>query len=173
MNQRVAKELTALTRGTVLRKVPLSRHTSLKVGGCADMMIYPATPEEVRAIIRLCTGRAIPHCVMGAGTNLLVRDGGIRGVVIRLTRSFRKITLVRPDGDQPMLQAEAGASLRRLLAVCLDKELAGLREALQRDGIAAVGEPQWARYNSPFSLPFMRRNEIWLEIDQSVTKENP
>jgi UDP-N-acetylmuramate dehydrogenase len=126
MNQRVAKELSALTRGTVLRQVPLSRHTSLKVGGCADMMIYPATPEEVSAIIRLCTGRAIPHCVMGAGTNLLVRDGGFRGVVIKLTRSFRTITLVQPDGDQPMLRAGAGASLRRLLAVCLDKELAGL-----------------------------------------------
>jgi len=126
MNQRVAKELGALTRGKVLLQVPLSRHTSLKVGGCADMMIYPVSPEEVLAIIRFCARRAIPHCVMGAGTNLLVRDGGIRGVVIRLTRSFRKITLVRPDGDQPMLQAEAGASLRRLLAVCLDKELAGL-----------------------------------------------
>src|SRR5512139_1704939 len=116
MNQRVTKELAALTRGKVLLQVPLSRHTSLKVGGCADMMIYPADLEEVRAIIRFCTGRAIPHFVMGAGTNLLVRDGGIRGVVIKLTRSFRKITPVRPDADQPMLQAEAGASLRRLLA---------------------------------------------------------
>ncbi len=46
-----------------------------------------------------------------------------------------------------------------------DEELAALREALQRDGLVAIGVPQWARYNSPFSLPFMRRNEIWLEID--------
>jgi hypothetical protein len=46
-----------------------------------------------------------------------------------------------------------------------DEELAALRAALQRDGRVTTGAPQWARYNSPFSLPFMRRNEIWLEID--------
>jgi len=46
-----------------------------------------------------------------------------------------------------------------------DTELAALLEAMQRDGLVAIGAPQWARYNSPFSLPFMRRNEIWLEID--------
>ena len=45
-----------------------------------------------------------------------------------------------------------------------ETELAALREAMQRDALVAVGEPRWARYNSPFSLPFMRRNEIWLEI---------
>ena len=46
-----------------------------------------------------------------------------------------------------------------------DTEFAALLEAMQRDGLVAIGAPQWARYNSPFSLPFMRRNEIWLEID--------
>lgn len=48
-----------------------------------------------------------------------------------------------------------------------EKELVALREAMQRDGLRAVGEPQWARYNSPFSLPFMRRNEIWIEVPQA------
>jgi UDP-N-acetylmuramate dehydrogenase len=126
MNQNVAKELAALTRGKVLQQVPLSRHTSLRVGGCADLMMYPVHHQEVLAIIRFCAGRAIPRFIMGAGTNLLVRDGGIRGVVIKLTRSFITIAPVGTDGDQPMIQAEAGASLRRLLAVCLEQELAGL-----------------------------------------------
>ncbi len=126
MNRNVAKELAALTRGTVLLEVPLRRHTSLRVGGCADMLIYPANHRELLAIISFCDGRNIPRLVMGAGTNLLVRDGGIRGVVIKLTRSFRKITMVRTDGDQPMIRAEAGVPLRRLLAVCLEQELAGM-----------------------------------------------
>ena len=54
---------------------------------------------------------------------------------------------------------KGGWSLKRY-----DEELAALRTAIERDGLVAVGEPQWARYNSPFSLPFMRRNEIWLAI---------
>jgi hypothetical protein len=45
-----------------------------------------------------------------------------------------------------------------------EQELYALRRALERDGLVVVGEPQWARYNSPFSLPFVRRNEIWIEI---------
>lgn len=126
MNQRVAKALAKLVTGKVLLQVPLNRHTSLRVGGCADLMIYPASLEELLTIVRFCTGRALPYAVIGAGTNLLVRDGGIRGVVIKLTRGLRKITLVQPDGGQPGIQAEAGASLRKLLAVCLDKGLAGL-----------------------------------------------
>lgn len=126
MNQRVAKALAKLVTGRVLLQVPLSRHTSLSVGGCADIMIYPASLEELLTIVRFCTGRALPYAVIGAGTNLLVRDGGIRGVVIKLTRGFRKITLVQPDGGQPGIQAETGAALRRLLAICLDKGLAGL-----------------------------------------------
>jgi len=126
MHQKVVKELARLVKGKLLFNVPLSRHTSLKVGGYADIMVYPAGLEELLNIIRYSTGQAIPYFILGAGTNLLVRDGGIRGMVIKLTRSFRKITLMQTNGDQLSLQAEAGASLRRLLAVCLDKELAGL-----------------------------------------------
>jgi len=126
MNQRIAKGLEKLVTGKVLLNVPLSRHTTLKVGGCADIMIYPASLEELLTVVRFSTLRELPYVVMGAGSNLLVRDGGIRGMVLKLTRSFRKATLLQPEDAEPLLQAEAGASLRRLLAVCLDKGLAGL-----------------------------------------------
>jgi len=126
MDRTLFKELSKLVKGNVLCEVPLSRHTSLKVGGHADIMIYPAHMEELLNIIRFSRRQAIPYFVMGAGTNLVVRDGGIRGMVIKLTRCFRKITLIRSCGDELSLQAEAGVSLRRLLAFCLGKELAGL-----------------------------------------------
>jgi hypothetical protein len=100
-------------------------------------------------------------------------------VQFTMPASYTLETLPTPDDPRVKLRAvndrviavrayTGGWSLTRY-----DKELEALREALQRDGLAAVGEPQWARYNSPFSLPFMRRNEIWLEIDPSVTKESP
>jgi hypothetical protein len=64
-----------------------------------------------------------------------------------------------PDRVVAVRAYSGGWSLKRY-----EKELVALRAAMQRDGLAAVGEPQWARYNSPFSLPFMRRNEIWIEV---------
>jgi hypothetical protein len=64
-----------------------------------------------------------------------------------------------PDRVVAARTYKGGWSLKRY-----EEELAVLRAAMQRDGLVAVSEPQWARYNSPFSLPFTRRNEIWLEI---------
>jgi hypothetical protein len=64
-----------------------------------------------------------------------------------------------PDRVVAVRAYSGGWSLKRY-----EKELVALRAAMQRDGLAAAGEPQWARYNSPFSLPFMRRNEIWIEV---------
>ncbi len=66
----------------------------------------------------------------------------------------------QPDRLVAVRTYKGGWSLARY-----GEELAALRDAMRRDGLIAIGEPQWARYNSPFSLPFMRRNEIWLEID--------
>ena len=73
-------------------------------------------------------------------------------------REVRLREVPRSGGRRARLQ-------RRLVADALREGTRALREAMQRDGLVAVGAPQWARYNSPFSLPFMRRNEIWIEID--------
>lgn len=126
MDRNAVTELAELITGKVLMQVPLRRHTSLKVGGPADMMVYPANLEELRTIIRFSDAHSLPYCIMGAGTNLLVRDGGFRGVVVKLSRGFRKITLLRTEADSCFIQAEAGASLRKLLAFCLERKLAGL-----------------------------------------------
>lgn len=125
MYETVVKELSTLVQGKVLCQVPLSRHTSFKVGGPADIMIYPSGLEELLTIVRFSRSNGIPSFVMGAGSNLVVKDGGIRGMVIKLTRGFRAITLLRSCGELT-LQAGAGVSLRRLLSFCIGKELAGL-----------------------------------------------
>ena len=125
MYETVVKELSTLVQGKVLCQVPLSRHTSFKVGGPADIMIYPSGLEELLTIVRFSRSKGIPSFVMGAGSNLVVKDGGIRGMVIKLTRGFRAITLLSSCGELT-LQAGAGVSLRSLLSFCIGKELAGL-----------------------------------------------
>ena len=64
----------------------MKNHTSFKVGGPAHILIIPKTYDEVAKVIMLCKDNNVPYYIIGNGSNLLVKDGGIRGVVIKLTR---------------------------------------------------------------------------------------
>jgi UDP-N-acetylmuramate dehydrogenase len=104
--------------GQVRRDVLLSAYSAFKVGGPADLFLEPETTEEVGALLRLAHEEGIPLFVLGGGTNLLVRDGGFRGIVLRLGKSFRH---VRVEGEE--LTAGAIAPMSR---VALAAEEAGL-----------------------------------------------
>ncbi len=67
---------------------PLSRHTTMRVGGPAQFWAEPETEDGFVALVKLCFEEKIPLMVMGRGSNLIVRDGGIPGVVVHLTRGF-------------------------------------------------------------------------------------
>jgi len=108
-------------RGEILRDEPMARHTSLKVGGPADFFVTPVDRDDLRALLALLAETGTPHLVVGGGYNLLVRDGGIRGVVISLAR-LDEISLL---GDR-RVQAGAGVTNRRLVQLLRDKGLGGL-----------------------------------------------
>ncbi|MGE0155546.1 MAG: UDP-N-acetylmuramate dehydrogenase [Geobacter sp.] len=91
-------------RGELLYNEPMQRHTSLKVGGPADLYAVPEDVDDLQALVRQLAEQQIPWLVIGRGYNLLVRDGGIRGAVISLER-FSRIEAVG-DGR---IRAEAGA----------------------------------------------------------------
>lgn len=93
-------------RGRIIEQEQLSRHTSLKVGGAADLFAVPEDENDLRTLIRWLDERKIPSFVIGGGYNLLVRDGGFRGAVISLKR-FTQIDLVDPS--RRLLRAGAGA----------------------------------------------------------------
>lgn len=76
-------------RGTLLTNELLSRHTSLKVGGPADLYAIPTDLEDLLLLVRQLDAAMIPRLVIGGGYNLLVRDGGVRGAVISLERLNR------------------------------------------------------------------------------------
>lgn len=91
-------------RGTLLRDEFMDRHTSLKVGGPADLFAIPDDAADVQALIAQLSAAGVPWMAVGRGYNLLVKDGGIRGAVISLERLKR----IESQGDGRIL-AEAGA----------------------------------------------------------------
>jgi len=98
--------------------VPMSEHTSFKIGGNADIFITVKNISELKAVISLCKETETPYMLIGNGSNLLISDSGIRGVVIRLEGEFKEIKV---QGDT--IVAGAGASLTKL---CLDAQKASL-----------------------------------------------
>ncbi|WP_172293081.1 UDP-N-acetylmuramate dehydrogenase [Pseudoruegeria sp. HB172150] len=91
------------TRGTLTPNRPLSDLTWLRVGGPADWLFQPADTEDLTSFLR-ALDPAIPVFPIGVGSNLIVRDGGIRAVVIRLGRGFNGIEI---DGDRVLAGAAA------------------------------------------------------------------
>lgn len=101
--------------------VPMARFTSLRVGGPADALAEPADRAELARLLGVCAERRLPHLALGGGFNTLVLDGGIDGVVIRLSR-LRRLE-ERPGGT---LRAEAAVSHNQLTKFCVERGLAGL-----------------------------------------------
>jgi UDP-N-acetylmuramate dehydrogenase len=108
-------------RGELRENEPLAGHTSLRVGGPADRFALPADRDDLLGLLAALETNGIPFLVIGGGYNLLVRDGGFRGVVISLERLA---TVERLPGDR--IRAEAGATNQQLARFCRDERLTGL-----------------------------------------------
>lgn len=104
---------------------PMSKHTTFKIGGNADVYIKVNNLSKLSTILKECANSEIDYMLLGNGSNLLVSDEGIRGTVIRLDGDFRKITLV----DETTVFCGAGATLARLCKFALSCGLSGLEFA--------------------------------------------
>lgn len=109
---------------SVLRDEPMSKHTSFKIGGCADFLVLPENREEVISLVSVLRDNGIRYYVMGNGSNLLVDDDGIRGVVIKIARNMSDVTT---DGNT--LTADGGVLLSRLSNIALENSLSGIEFA--------------------------------------------
>jgi UDP-N-acetylmuramate dehydrogenase len=83
---RLIDQISRIFRGELLHQEPLSLHTSLKVGGPADIYAIPRDVADLQALVQLLDGQGVSRTVIGGGYNLLVRDGGFRGVAISLEK---------------------------------------------------------------------------------------
>ena len=109
---------------------PMSRHTSFRVGGPADAFVTPATVSDLSVLMSGLNVRGIPCRIIGGATNLIIRDGGIPGVVVSLRQCCRGITIAASDGARTILEAMAGENLQKLCAVAIRRNLGGLNFAL-------------------------------------------
>jgi UDP-N-acetylmuramate dehydrogenase len=118
-------------RGSVSFHAPLREYTSFKIGGPADVVVEPADVEDVCLVVQQARVRKVPVFVLG-GTNLLVRDGGIRGIVVSLVR-------LRAIKEEPgsVLYAEGGVGMPTLIGYAIRHSLAGLEWAAGIPGTVA------------------------------------
>jgi UDP-N-acetylmuramate dehydrogenase len=113
----------------------LAGHTSFRLGGPADLFAAPRTPEEVGRIVTLCARESVPCFVLGGGTNILVSDKGVRGVVIDLT------FLDGLQAEGSLITALGGTPVSALSEFALSRGLAGMEFAYSLPG--SVGGAVW------------------------------
>ena len=111
-------------RARVLENEPLARHTTFRVGGPADVLFLPESAEELRRAMELAREAGEDCLVIGNGSNLLVRDGGVRGLVIKLAGPMSGVSV-----EGTAIRAQAGASLSQVSRAALQASLTGLEFA--------------------------------------------
>lgn len=113
-----------VTSELILTNEPMKNHTSFKIGGNADYYVMPETKEQILNIRNFCLDNDIPFYIVGKGSNLLVSDEGLRGVVIKIGRNFSSYSV---DGDN--ITAQSGILLSKLANIALENSLTGFEFA--------------------------------------------
>lgn len=114
------RELSELLPKRVRAGELMRNHTSWRIGGPCDIFVNPAGREDLQLVVSYAHRRGIPLTIIGAGTNLLVSDSGIRGIVVKLGRGLSRIST---KGNE--IIAEAGAKLAGVAAAARDAGLGG------------------------------------------------
>jgi UDP-N-acetylmuramate dehydrogenase len=139
---------------------PMSRHTSLGVGGPAEALVSPRSREDVLAVMKGARERKIPYFVVGGGTNLLVADEGVPGIVMTLSDGLRRIEAIGTQGQEVKVYADAGAATKALCRFCLLKGYGGMNFALGIPG--TVGGA--IRMNAGTRQGWMSDRLLYLEL---------
>lgn len=125
MKQRLIEELTELLgNDRVLTNEPMSRHTTFRIGGPADLFLLPNTVEEIKKIREICIQEQESYFILGNGSNLLVSDSGFRGVIIQTYRNLAQIQV-----EEDCIRAQAGALLSGIAQAAKAASLTGFEFA--------------------------------------------
>lgn len=119
------KEFKNKDVGEMLIDEPMKKHTTFEIGGPVDLMILPSTEEEIKLAVDICKDKKLPYMVMGNGSNMLVRDSGIRGVIIKINDNYNNIEVNKNE-----IHAESGALLKAVSETALKASLTGFEFAI-------------------------------------------
>jgi UDP-N-acetylmuramate dehydrogenase len=161
---------------------PLKRYTAWKIGGPADALLEPASVEDLIHATEIAREHDIPVTILGGGTNVLVRDGGIRGLTIRLAKSLRNVEI-----EGTTVTADAGVLYPVLANTTAGRGLAGLEFATGIPGTVggaiymnagAYGSEttevlDWADVFKNHEVTRMKNRDLDLSYRHSALHENP
>ncbi|MBN2569264.1 MAG: UDP-N-acetylmuramate dehydrogenase [Deltaproteobacteria bacterium] len=119
------KAIKEMVSGRLLFDEPMSRHTSIGVGGPADLLAFPESIEELTGLISHLSKHNVPMVPVGNCTNLIVRDGGFRGAMISL-KALQKVELKCGERDIVFIVAEAGVLLSQVVDLAVREALSGV-----------------------------------------------
>jgi len=122
-------ELRNVVRGKIIEGAPMSRYTTIKVGGPADMLFVPADEADLMAALKIAERERLPYQVLGAGSDLIVRDGGIEGLTVLLRGTMDDVEI---EGES--IKCGAGAILPKLARMAAQEGLTGLEWAASIPG---------------------------------------
>ena len=121
MIETIMKEINNETSSLCLMNEPLKKYTTYGIGGPADLMIFPKSKQDLIKVIEIINENKIQLTILGSGSNVLVSDDGIRGVVISLKNSLKQIEVA-----DNILYAECGTMLGKIVRYAVKNDLIGL-----------------------------------------------
>ncbi|NLD19189.1 MAG: UDP-N-acetylmuramate dehydrogenase [Clostridiales bacterium] len=121
----IRRKLTAaIADENIFENEPMAGHTSFKAGGCADLLVVPQSMEELKAVLQTLSGEDAEYVILGNGSNILVRDGGYRGIIVKIGDAFNH---TKADGRE--LVCGAGTLMSVVSKAAVLAELSGLEFA--------------------------------------------
>jgi len=120
----IEQHLSKSVKGEIISRESMKNHTSWRVGGPADIMVLPSSPEDIRICRQFAMQQGLPLTVMGNGSNMLVKDRGIRGIVLKISRGFNQVKV-----KGTVITAEAGVFVPTLSVRAAREGLTGMEFA--------------------------------------------
>lgn len=123
--ENIAEELKKVIGSeNVFENEPMSKHTTFRIGGNADIFVTPKSAEQIIKIIEIAENNHIPYYIIGNGSNLLVKDKGIRGIVIQLYKKYSNISV-----NDCQITVQSGAVLAAVAKKAMENSLTGFEFA--------------------------------------------
>lgn len=119
---KMKKRLTEKISGSLVQEnAPMAKFTSFRAGGCADLLVQPQNIKELQDVLQVLQEEGCPHMVLGNGSNVLVKDGGYRGVIVKLGSGFDHVTV-----EGIVIRCGSGALLSAVAKAAADAGLTGM-----------------------------------------------